>query len=192
MNSKTGIFIVALLTCINMACKKDDKVCAEPTETIATNKHKVDLNQLGPIDFFKDTLAKYPFLKAQEIKHTAALSEALCDVYVNDLQVFDHTYAFYQINNPKYTYDSENLSALNLNSNTKIPQVSASQAIAIAKQTQNFSKHCINYQLGYQLHNQVYRLSWKITSQTSNCFYVTVDAVNGEVLRNFDCIYFNQ
>lgn len=182
----------ACIAMVMFGCNKDAKICTEPMQVIADDVHKVDLNLLEEISYFRDTLDKYPFLKVSEIKRNAGITIVFCDIYINRMQVFNHSYSFYQVHSPKFTNQSEDLSKIVLNPNLSKPKITAAHAINRAKQTLDFSNRCINYQIGYTYHNQTYKLCYQVYSNTSNCFYVTIDAENGDVLKYFDCIYYKK
>lgn len=190
MQTKGSIYFIplAFIAIVFTSCKKDAKICTEPTQIIAIDAHKVDLNLLQEISYFKDTLEKYPFLKVTEIKRTADLTTVCCDFYINQMPVFNQTYSFYQINKPGIINQNGDLSQLYLNPNTTQPKITSAKAVEIAKQILDFSNHCVYYQLGYVFHNQTHLLSYRVYSSTSSCFYVNIDAENGNLLGHDNCI----
>jgi len=169
------------------SCKKDVPICAEPTEIKNNTNHLVDLNLLGSTQFFNDTLKKYSYLQVKEIINNNELTSVFCNVYANNLLVFDGDYAFYYLKKANYTYSNIQLNELNIVPNLATPKISGLQAVDIAKRNQDFTNYCINYRLGLTLHNNQYRICYKVFA--NNCFYTMVDAENGNVLKQFNCIY---
>ena len=194
-NSIRSLCFIAVMFVLITSCKKTPPPCTTITALEGHDHHLVDLSILSGQPEFADLLAAHPELQAYRAFFEDSVYGMHCHVFYKDVIVFTSNYALFKgirKDNPVVQASGEIPNDINISLS---PSISPDSAIHIAKAEQNYTRTCINYQLGIYDMNagsssntplpKDYRLVWNITGN-GDYPVVRLDAQDGKIYYSFD------
>lgn len=176
-----AVFYLIIIVCLT-ACRKELGTCKNYKELNGTEQ----LLDAGKIDIqaFRDTLNKYPQLKAHSYITDAYSKQLRCSLFYNNLVVFQEEYSLVKQENSGAFQENGKKSMPSLSVSTT-PTIHYKKAIENARKYINFDYACISYQLGIynvSYSSNDYRLAWKIMNSNNQYSFVICDATTNDVL----------